>query len=575
MRRRQTNKRYTQNKVNSYNNYNKNAEIEEKSNALNIPLEIITKFHEIISKEGEIDSKSQIQMGSNELIKLIKELQSQKPSIYYINEKSQYEGTAYKKHTEFRCTFDILVLQVPENGWISIELLDQSAAVVSSKITFLQNEGLKSEKDDTNTNEQNSSEKDLQANIAINGHNHCLITNLEGRYKVDVKFLVPYISDKGCSLNVVVPVCVENSLRFIVRGKEEVQINCQQVLTQSQTWKVDDESNRTQILDNKETQNNSVHELKGAGVTIMEAVFKPSSYEIDEKIEFEIVEKNKIVNAQQEIIHSIGEGTIITTAMYTFQIIHGTMSQFDILIPSIEGESKFKILSVNGENINDWEVVDLEEDENEKDGFIDNQDEDDANNLEIDFDSNKNNENLDSNKNNENLDSNKNNENLDSYKNNDNLDSNNDNNILYNILKPSKKLRIFLKFGIEGFYNLTIVTELDTKNQSCKSALPVFKTLGKINRESGFIAIEARTNVEINEVAFKNMTKLSVDELPTTIVTQSQGSILYGYQFTKPNYGAIIELKKHDDATVLIAVIEEAHLKINYILAGRTARDPQ
>jgi hypothetical protein len=85
-----------------------------------------------------------------------------------------------------------------------------------------------------------------------------------------------------------------------------------------------------------------------------------------------------------------------------------------------------------------------------------------------------------------------------------------------------------------------------------------------VNREKGYLAIEATTSVEIDELDSKQLTKVGKEEVPRTLQARASNPIVHAYKFLNSKYILELNVKKHDDVSVLVAVIEEAWFECTY-----------
>jgi hypothetical protein len=117
---------------------------------------------------------------------------------------------------------------------------------------------------------------------------------------------------------------------------------------------------------------------------------------------------------------------------------------------------------------------------------------------------------------------------------------------------------------VEGSYTLKVFSEMEMQSQSCQVVVPNLSCVN-VNREKGYIAIEATANIEISEVTQKQFTKVDVRELPSALSNRASNPILHGYKFLQSNSTHLkLDVKKHDDVAVLVAVIEEAKFQVTY-----------
>jgi hypothetical protein len=90
--------------------------------------------------------------------------------------------------------------------------------------------------------------------------------------------------------------------------------------------------------------------------------------------------------------------------------------------------------------------------------------------------------------------------------------------------------------------------------------IPVFRCISQeVAREKGYLAVEARSNLEVAELRTDGLAMVDVSEIPTTVSDLASASILFGYKFLNPNYHLSLRVKRHSDAGVLIAACDEAY----------------
>jgi len=104
---------------------------------------------------------------------------------------------------------------------------------------------------------------------------------------------------------------------------------------------------------------------------------------------------------------------------------------------------------------------------------------------------------------------------------------------------------------------------------SCKVTIPTFRCMGIVSREKGFVGIEARTNVEIQFLNGGGCAAIDTTELPKQLWDTSSQPIILAYKFLDPRLFIHLDVKKHADVSVLIAVVEEAHVVITQTTEGR------
>jgi len=130
-------------------------------------------------------------------------------------------------------------------------------------------------------------------------------------------------------------------------------------------------------------------------------------------------------------------------------------------------------------------------------------------------------------------------------------------------------LKVYLEYGVEDKYELTLLSELEMPGTSCKIALPTFCCVGGVKREKGSIGVEARTNVEVEFVQGAGMASVDTTELSKKVWAQASHPIILAYKFLEPRIWVELQVKKHDDVSVLIAVVESAHITTTQTEEGR------
>jgi len=231
---------------------------------------------------------------------------------------------------------------------------------------------------------------------------------------------------------------------------------------------------------------------------------------VEEKLEVKVVKVPLplTVTVEQRTLHSIGEGMLTSACSYCYKILNGSISALEIQI-----DPRVRILNVNGRAIKRYDVVEGSTDKKSgRDTGLDH--------------------------------------------------------------KHGKKdslriLKVFLDYGIEENYDVTIYSELDMGGTSSKVYVPVFRNLGVVSREKGFLGIEARTNVEVEFLEGDGIQPVDTSELPPQIWEAAGQPVILGYKFLDPSISVHLEVKKHADVGVLIAVIEDAHIVMTQTAEGR------
>jgi hypothetical protein len=127
-------------------------------------------------------------------------------------------------------------------------------------------------------------------------------------------------------------------------------------------------------------------------------------------------------------------------------------------------------------------------------------------------------------------------------------------------------LKLWLEYGLEDMYEFSIFSELAMKEMASQVEMPRFNsvTSKEIARETGFVAVETRTNVEVNEIKCDGIAMVDIREVPAKLNTMAVNPLLLGYKFVAPEYTLELDIKKHQDVEVLIAVIDSAFFTATY-----------
>lgn len=135
--------------------------------------------------------------------------------------------------------------------------------------------------------------------------------------------------------------------------------------------------------------------------------------------------------------------------------------------------------------------------------------------------------------------------------------------------KGRKILDVYLNSEIKGTYQLNIKYEKTLQGTSAVSKIPEIQILG-VEREKGYVGIEARTNVEITVTDVSGANRIDVKELPYQIISRTKRPILLSYKYLKHPYTIILDIKKHEEIAVLSAVIDSASCIILIIEDGKS-----
>ena len=89
--------------------------------------------------------------------------------------------------------------------------------------------------------------------------------------------------------------------------------------------------------------------------------------------------------------------------------------------------------------------------------------------------------------------------------------------------------------------------------------LPEVEVLN-VEREKGYIGVEARTNIEVKPATYSGSIEgVDVKELPSSVWDRTVNPVLLAYKYIKHPYGAGIMIVKHEGLPVLAATIDQAN----------------
>lgn len=91
------------------------------------------------------------------------------------------------------------------------------------------------------------------------------------------------------------------------------------------------------------------------------------------------------------------------------------------------------------------------------------------------------------------------------------------------------------------------------------AGLPEVEVLN-VEREKGYLGVEARTNIEVKATKVSGSVEaVDVKELPSSVWDRTVNPVLLAFKYIKHPYGAEIEIVKHEGLPVLAATIDQAN----------------
>jgi len=116
-------------------------------------------------------------------------------------------------------------------------------------------------------------------------------------------------------------------------------------------------------------------------------------------------------------------------------------------------------------------------------------------------------------------------------------------------------LNVVLANEVIGSYSLRITYE---KPAGAGVEIPVIRA-GGVEREKGFIAVVALTNVEIAAgAAVSGAASIDVRQLPADIAAMTNQPILLAFRYVAPQFNIPLDIKKHGEVAMLLTLIDRA-----------------
>ena len=131
------------------------------------------------------------------------------------------------------------------------------------------------------------------------------------------------------------------------------------------------------------------------------------------------------------------------------------------------------------------------------------------------------------------------------------------------------ELTVSLTYEAIGAYTLQVVYEKATGEvQADGVSLPVLHASG-VEREKGNIGVVALANVELSSPALVGATAIDVRELPPELLGMTNQPILLAYRYVAEDFDIPLAIKKHEDVTVLVTIVDSAVSTTMQTLDGR------
>ncbi len=134
--------------------------------------------------------------------------------------------------------------------------------------------------------------------------------------------------------------------------------------------------------------------------------------------------------------------------------------------------------------------------------------------------------------------------------------------------------RISMQSAREGSYPLVVTFERKMEEVSAKLTYSGVTTLGT-EREKGYIVLTPRTNVEITPLAeeLQAVSQVDVKEIPETFTAGLTVPLIWAFKYISHPFILAAEVKRHEDVSVLVAVVESANLVTKISREGELLTD--
>lgn len=399
------------------------------------------------------------------------------PALPALVERAHYHGEEAHDSVQLDAVFRVTFLS---DDWVCVELFPDTVSVTSHSVSRAEP-----------VRESAAGALPPRAELGVARGQLCLFGRGRASYEVEVRVRCPFQSSRASSFSLSVPTAVRNSLVFTVHSEAEIKVEAALNSTHrsfdAQQEDSVKEGRHTEVTaELRPTEVLAVQWKRAAALPVFEDIFAdpladaPAALEHRKDAPVVAVEREIITNAEQLSVHSIGEGIVLSSVTYKFEILHGSRSLFELVLPQA-----VRVLSVEGVAIKRWDVA-------TKEGV--------------------------------------------------------------------STLKVSLEYAMEALYALELRTELKMASTSCDVQLPRFACL-QVNRERGFIAVEARTSVEVRELSSTMLAPMGISELPEEVTKKAQNPLLFGYRFLVGGASELeVRVKKHKDVPVLVAVVETCHV---------------
>lgn len=132
-----------------------------------------------------------------------------------------------------------------------------------------------------------------------------------------------------------------------------------------------------------------------------------------------------------------------------------------------------------------------------------------------------------------------------------------------------ENLVVNINYEVQGSYYMQVHLESKREKASGSVVLPEPITIDA-ERESGFVAVETRSSLEVAIQSMDGIVPIDATELPQSLHNRAKYPILYSFRFGRHPYSGELSVIRHDEVQVLNAAIDTVNLVTLFTDDGKT-----
>jgi len=446
---------------------------------------------------------------------------SENPPLQAVFENVEIFANAFAEYVKFRATFTVVILNPT---WTQTPILSSNCALESIHIEHISESKsantLHPSCLDENAEDIETSNEDDQvsAYVGVDGDFYSLISYGSASWRVTVEAFSQFVSVQKRMFAMWIPLSLCSTVLYGVSSSKGSQIKVDSALEQNLVA-VEQEQNKNQFETDFEYVKARLPPTNHVTVSWLESAVGVQSRDgIDQgqSADGAVAQLDVSVTASQLVMASIGEGVVNYQMDWSVSVLHGVRFCFEVVIPNT-----LVVRTVVGKNIKKWEICKA----------LLNQ----APALTLAIKAN---------------------------------------------TVQERVLKVWHQLGVEGDYSFSVIGEavigandgMHQSGQLLSSSGTVEMTGTKminVERQKGFVAIEARTNVEVTEGVVESVNRVDSNELPDALLNLAQSAVLCCYKFLGADWKLSFDVKRHQDVEVLVAVIDEAWMTSTVVSEGK------